>query len=74
VALKKMVLKILRPFGDGMNRLEGIMAEAAKEFVDEIGSKNGRPFEIEKETSSFLCNVMTTLVSSRVARLFLECG
>ncbi|XP_066290199.1 cytochrome P450 2U1-like [Branchiostoma lanceolatum] len=58
---RKFALMTLRDFGVGKRSLEGKVREEANELVQEVGAKNGQPFDIKGMLQNVVANVICSI-------------
>ena len=70
---KKVFTTSLKMYGDGLTRLENIMADIITELVENFQSKNEEPFDPMNPFQLALCNTLAMLVSKQNLLFVIMC-
>lgn len=60
--VKKMTMRSLKTYGEGMERVENISTEVIGGFIDYLESTKGRPVELKKKLKDVFGDIITSMV------------
>lgn len=60
--IKKLTMRSLKTYGEGMERVENISNEVIGNFLDYLENSNGKPIELKKKLKDVFGDIITSMV------------